>query len=275
MAKEKTNGPSFEERLIAEHFDDLLHNRLPKVASALGVTIERVKQGIACVAHLKPRPGQDFSPRPPQYVVPDVVIEEQDGEYLLRMNDSLPQLRVSTLYRDLLKKQKRGSPAREFLRDKIQAAKWLIDSIAQRRNTLQKISVEIVKAQRGFLEHGVSLLKPLMMQDVAATIGMHVSTVSRAIAGKYIDTPQGQFAMRYFFMGGYRTAGAGDDGAVSNKSVMNRISEMIGSEDKKKPLSDAQIVKMLRGEGLDIARRTVAKYREKLLIPASRQRKAY
>ncbi|MHC5055419.1 MAG: RNA polymerase factor sigma-54 [Planctomycetota bacterium] len=269
------NGPSLIERLIAEHFDDLLHNRLPKVSSALGVTIERVKEGIARIAHLKPRPGQDFSPRPPQYVVPDVIIDERDGEYLLRMNDSLPQLRVSSLYRDLLKKQKRGSPARDFLREKMQSAKWLIDSIAQRRNTLQKIAVEIVKAQRGFLEHGVSELKPLMMQNVAATIGMHVSTVSRAIADKYIDTPQGQFAMRYFFTGGYKTAGGGDGGEVSNKSVMNRISEMIDKEDKKKPLSDAQIVKMLRGEGLDIARRTVAKYREKLHIPASRQRKEY
>jgi len=272
--EEKTD-PSFEERLIAKHFDDLLHNRLPKVASALGVTLEQVKKGISKIAHLKPRPGQDFAPRPAQYVVPDVVIEEQDGEYLLRMNDSLPQLRVSSLYRELLKKQKRGSPAREYLREKMQSAKWLIDSIAQRRNTLQKIAVEIVKAQRGFLEHGVSHLKPLMMQDVAATIGMHVSTVSRAIAEKYIDTPQGQFPMRYFFTGGYRTAGGGDGSEVSNKSVMNRISEIIDKEDKKSPLSDAQIVKMLRGEGLDIARRTVAKYREKLSIPASRQRKAY
>jgi RNA polymerase sigma-54 factor len=157
----------------------------------------------------------------------------------------------------------------------MQSAKWLIDSIAQRRNTLQKIAVQIVEAQRGFLEHGVSNLKPLMMQNVAATIGMHVSTVSRAIAGKYIDTPQGQYPMRYFFMGGYKTAGSGPGGEVSNKSVMNRISGMIDKENKKKPLSDAQIVKMLRGEGLDIARRTVAKYREKLQIPASRQRKAY
>ncbi len=269
------NGPSFEERLIAEHFDDLLHNRLPKVSSALGVSMERVKEGIARIAHLKPRPGQNFSPRPPMYVVPDVIIEERDGEYLLRMNDSLPQLRVSTLYRELLKKQKRGSPARDYLREKMQSAKWLIDSIAQRRNTLQKIAVQIVEAQHGFLEHGVSHLKPLMMQNVAATIGMHVSTVSRAIAGKYIDTPQGQFPMRYFFTGGYRTAGGGGGSEVSNKSVMNRISGMIDKENKKKPLSDAQIVKMLRGEGLDIARRTVAKYREKLSIPASRQRKEY
>lgn len=276
MAKEMTNGPSFEARLIAEHFDDLLHNRLPKVASATGVSIERVKLGIARIAHLKPRPGQDFAPRPAQYVLPDVVIEEQDGEYVLRMNDSLPQLRVSTVYRDLLKRQKRGSPTREYLREKMQSAKWLIDSIAQRRNTLEKIAVEIVKAQRGFLEHGVSHLKPLMMQNVAATIGMHVSTVSRAIAGKYVDTPQGPFPMRYFFTGGYTAArAAGDAEEVSNKAVMDRISKMITEENKKKPLSDAQIVKMLRAEGLDIARRTVAKYREKLAIPASRQRKEY
>ena len=177
--------------------------------------------------------------------------------------------------------------AKLFLREKMQAGKWLIDSIAMRRNTVQKIATEIVKAQRGFLEKGVSELKPLMMQEVADIIGMHVSTVSRATADKYVDTPQGIFPMRYFFTGGYRTRAPegqvpeGSDrtweegDAVSNRSVMNRISEMIAEEDKKKPLSDSVIGRRLEAEGLNIARRTVAKYREKLAIPASRQRKQY
>lgn len=273
-ARSKGNGPSFEELLIRDHFDDLLHNRLPKVASGLGVDIERVKQGMARIAHLNPRPGREFAPGAAQYVVPDVIIEEMDGDYVLRLNDSLPPLRISPVYRELLKKQKRGSTAKQFLREKMQAGKWLIDSIAMRRNTVEKIATEIVKAQRGFLEKGVSELKPLMMQEVADIIGMHVSTVSRATADKYVDTPQGIFPMRYFFTGGYKT-GAEDGDAVSNRSVMNRISEMIGEEDKKKPLSDSAIAKRLEGEGLDIARRTVAKYREKLAIPASRQRKQY
>ncbi len=273
-ARSKGNGPSFEELLIRDHFDDLLHNRLPKVASGLGVDIERVKQGIARIAHLNPRPGREYAPGPPQYVVPDVIIEEMDGDYVLRLNDSLPPLRISPLYRELLKKQKRGSSAKQFLREKMQQGKWLIDSIAMRRNTVEKIATEIVKAQRGFLEKGVSELKPLMMQEVADIIGMHVSTVSRATADKYVDTPQGIFPMRYFFTGGYRT-GAEQGDVVSNRSVMNRISEMIGEEDKKKPMSDSAIAKRLKAEGLDIARRTVAKYREKLSIPASRQRKQY
>jgi RNA polymerase sigma-54 factor len=207
-------------------------------------------------------------------VVSDVTLEDVDGQYVVKMNDSLPRIRISHLYREMLKTEKRGSPAREYLREKLQSAKWLIDSIAQRRSTLLRIAQEIVKEQREFLEHGVSHLKPLMMQDVAATIGMHVSTVSRAIAEKYMDTPQGLFPMRYFFTGGYKSA-APDGDAVSNKTVMNRIAGMVKAEDRKKPLSDAEIATRLRGDGIDIARRTVAKYREKLEIPGSRQRKQY
>ena len=266
---------SFEKKVVRDHFDDLLHNRLPKVAQETGVDIERVKQAIASIAHLNPRPGRDFEARSPRYIMPDVIIEERDEDYLVRMNDGrMPPLRVSPLYRDMLKQQKRGSKAKEYLRENLQKAKWLIDSIQQRRNTLTKIANEIVRHQRGFLEHGVSHLKPLMMQDVAADIGMHVSTVSRAIAEKYIDTPQGIFRMRYFFTGGYRTGSAEGD-SVSNKTVMNRIAELVRDEDKKKPLSDAQLADILRTEHVDIARRTVAKYREKMRMPASRQRKQY
>jgi len=265
---------SFEKRLVREHFDDLLNNRLPRVAEALGVDVERVKRGIARIAQLNPRPGREFSPRPAQYVVPDIIIEELDGEYVVRMNETLPPLRISPVYRELLKKEKRGSPTREYLREKLQSAKWLIDSIAQRRNTLLKIANEIVRAQRGFLEHGVSHLKPLMMQDVASRIGMHVSTVSRAIADKYAETPQGLFPLRYFFTSGYKAQGADGD-SVSNRTVMNRIAEIVKAEDKKTPLSDAEIASKLRAEGLEVARRTVAKYREKLGIPGSRQRKQY
>jgi RNA polymerase sigma-54 factor len=273
LAREEEELP-FEERLIREHFDDLLNNRLPKVAAEMGVDIEHVKQGISRISHLNPRPGSEFAPRKAQYVVPDVTIDEIDDEYVIRMNDNLPRLRISPLYRELLKKQKRGSETREYIKERMQSAKWLIDSITQRRNTLQRIANEVVKAQHEFLEHGVSHLRPLMMQDVAATIGMHVSTVSRAIAEKYIDTPQGMFPMRYFFTGGYKSS-VPDTEAVSNKSVMNKIAEMVKAEDKKKPLSDAEIAKRLRVDGIDIARRTVAKYRDRLEIPGSRQRKQY
>jgi len=268
---------SFERALIHDHFDDLLNNRLPKVASDMGVDIERVKKGIADIAHLNPRPGREFSTQRSQYITPDVAIEERDGEYVVEMNDTLPALRISPVYQELLEKimkDKSRKDARAFLREKMQSAKWLIDSIQQRRNTLHRIATEIVKAQGGFLRHGVSHLKPLMMQKVATEIGMHVSTVSRAIADKYMDTPQGLYPMRYFFTSGYSSAAPGSD-AVSNKSVMNRIESLVGAEDRKKPLSDAEIVRRLEAEGLDIARRTVAKYREKLKIPASKQRKKY
>jgi RNA polymerase sigma-54 factor len=264
----------FENRLISEHFDDLLNNRLPKVASEMGVDIERIKKAIERISHLNPRPGRDFATASTQYVVPDVIVDEVDGEYQVRMNDTLPRIRISSLYREMLKKEKRGSAARDYLRERLQSAKWLIDSIAQRRSTLDRIANEIVKEQRDFFEHGVSHLRPLMMQDVAATIGMHVSTVSRAIAEKYMDTPQGLIPMRYFFTSGYRS-NAPDADAVSNKTVMNQIAEMVKAEEKKKPLSDAEIAKRLRADGIDIARRTVAKYREKLEIPGSRQRKQY
>jgi RNA polymerase sigma-54 factor len=269
-----TDDHAFEERLIRDHFDDLLNNRMPKIASAFGVEIDRIKQAIRRIALLDPRPGRDYSAASTQYVAADVAIENVDGGYAVKMNDTLPRLRISSIYREMLKMEKRGSAAREYLRERLQSAKWLIDSITQRRNTLQRIANEIVKEQGDFFEHGVSQLRPLMMQDVAATIGMHVSTVSRAISEKYMDTPQGLIPMRYFFSSGYRPS-ALDSEAVSNKSVMNKIAEMVKAEDKNKPLSDSEITKHLRADGIDIARRTVAKYREKLSIPGSRQRKQY
>ena len=202
-----------------------------------------------------------------------MVIEEVGGEFYLRMNDGhLPRLRVSALYRQILQNQKRGSRERDYIREKLQSAKWLIESIQQRRNTLYKIAIRIVEIQKEFLREGISRLKPLKMQEVADQIGMHVSTVGRALTDKYIDTPQGVFPMKFFFTGGFESA---DGGAESNKSIMNRIQHMIDAEDKRNPLSDQVIVKRLREQSIDIARRTVAKYREKLNIPSSRRRKQF
>jgi RNA polymerase sigma-54 factor len=155
---------------------------------------------------------------------------------------------------------------------KLGSAVWLMESVIQRRNTLYRITQQIVDIQKDFFEHGASHLKPLMMQEVAERIGMHVSTVSRALAGKYMQTPQGLFAMKYFFTGGFATQ---DGEAESNRAIMLKISEMVKGEDKRNPLSDQEIVQRLQADGVDIARRTVAKYREKLSIPSSRQRKEY
>ena len=205
--------------------------------------------------------------------LPDVVVEEVDEEFIIRLNDvHTPRLRVSADYLEMLGRAKRGSDEGKFIRDKIQSARWLIDAIQQRRSTVEKIAREVVRIQRPFLEGGVSQLRPLMMQEVADSIGMHVSTVSRAIHEKYIDTPQGTFPMKYFFAGGFESA---DGSEESSKSVMSRIQEMVTKEDAKNPLSDKQIVEKLKEAGISVARRTIAKYRDKLGIPSSRQRKEY
>lgn len=264
---------AFEEQMVERHLDDLSHNRLPKVAKDLGVSMERVKEGLARIAHLNPKPGRYFGGGRPQYVVPDVIVEEIEGDLVIRINEHfLPSLRISADQLNLLKKEPKDSPVREYIMGKLGSAVWLMESVIQRRNTLYRIAQQIVDIQRPFFEHGPSHLKPLMMQEVAERIGMHVSTVSRALAGKYMQTPQGLFPMKYFFTGGFATA---DGESESNRAIMLKIQDMVKAETKDNPLSDQEIVERLKAENIDIARRTVAKYREKLNIPSSRQRKAY
>lgn len=263
----------FEEQLIDRHLDDLFHNRLPKIAKDLNTTVDRVKEGLASIAHLNPKPGRGFGGQRPQYVVPDVNVEEVDGDYIIKINEHyLPTLRISADSLQLLKKEAKDPTVRDYIMGKLGSAVWLMESVIQRRNTLYRITQQIVDIQKDFFEHGPSHLKPLMMQEVAERIGMHVSTVSRALAGKYIQTPQGLFPMKYFFTGGFSNA---DGESESNRSIMLKIAEMCKGEDKRNPLSDQEIVAKLQAEGVDIARRTVAKYREKLNIPSSRQRKEY
>lgn len=263
----------FEEQLISKHLDDLFHNRLPKIAKDLNTTVDRVKEGLANIAHLNPKPGRSFGGQRPQYVVPDVNVEEVEGQYIIKINEHyLPTLRISNDSLQLLKKEAKDPNVRDYIMGKLGSAVWLMESVIQRRNTLYRITQQIVDIQKEFFEHGPSHLKPLMMQEVAERIGMHVSTVSRALAGKYIQTPQGLFPMKYFFTGGFANA---DGESESNRAIMLKIAEMCKGEDKKSPLSDQEIVAKLQAEGIDIARRTVAKYREKLNIPSSRQRKEY
>jgi len=264
---------SFEEQLIEKHLDDLSHNRMPKIAKDLSVSIERVKEGLEHISHLNPKPGRLFGGRRPQYVVPDITVEELAGELHIKINEHfLPSLRISPDLINQLKLEPKESAVREYILGKMGSALWLMESVIQRRNTLQRIAQQIVDIQRPFFEHGASHLKPLMMQEVAERISMHVSTVSRALAGKYIQTPQGLFPMKYFFNGGFATAGGESE---SNRAIMLKIQEMVKIESKDDPLSDEEIVKRLLAEKINIARRTVAKYREKLNIPSSRQRKAY
>jgi RNA polymerase sigma-54 factor len=264
---------SFEQRLIETHFDDLVQNRLPKIAKEMGVDLDMVKEAIEIIATMNPRPGALFGSGTAHYVHPDLVAEEIDGRMEVQLNDwGLPRLRVSPSYIEMLRRRKRDKQLREYIQEKMRSARWLIEAINQRKSTLLRIAKEVVDLQREFVEKGVHHLKPLPMQEVADRLGLHVSTVSRAMTDKYIQTPQGVFPLRYFIVGGYRTA---DGDAESAPAVMARIKEMVAGEDSASPLTDQQIVEQLREAGLAVARRTVAKYRDRLGIAGSRQRRKY
>ncbi|MFP4056285.1 MAG: RNA polymerase factor sigma-54 [Candidatus Brocadiia bacterium] len=260
-------------KLIDHHLEDLYMNRIPKVAKAAGCSIDEVKQAVEFISHLNPRPGVAFSADVSPYVIPDVVVEYVDGQYEVRLEDDrLPRVYLNSAYTRLLRDKRTSEPAKEYIRKKIQAARWLIDSIEQRRTTLYKIARAMVDIQRAFFEKGVSALVPLKMQTVAEATGVHVSTVCRAIADKYMQTPIGIYPLKFFFTGGTRAT----DGTVkSRKSVKERVRRVIEEEDKTNPLSDDEIAATLQAEGLDIARRTVTKYRKAMNIPSSRQRREY
>jgi RNA polymerase sigma-54 factor len=259
--------------LIAQHLEDLYMNRIPKIAKDTGQSLDRIREAIEFISHLNPKPGTAFTAEVSPYVIPDIVVEYVDGQYEVRLEDDrLPRVYINTAYSRLLRDDRTGEPAKDYIRKKIQAARWLIDSIEQRRNTVYKIARAIVDIQRPFLEKGVAHLVPLKMQTVAQATGVHVSTVCRAIADKYMQAPTGIFPLRYFFTGGTATT----DGRVrSRKSVKQLVKEVIEAEDKQNPLSDDEVAAKLQAKGLDIARRTVTKYRKAMAIASSRQRKAY
>ena len=264
---------AFEQRLIAQHFQDLVQNRLPKIAKEMGADLEGVKQAVEVIAAMNPRPGALFGGRAAHHVRPDLVVELVGDEYQVRLNDwGLPRLRVAPAYLDLLRQEHQDKQLREYVQEKIRSARWLIEAINQRKNTLLKIAKAVVELQREFIDKGLAHLKPLPMQEVADRLGVHASTVSRAMTDKYIQTPQGVIPLRSFITGGYQTA---DGEGESAQAVRERIKELVAGEDPDKPLSDLQIVAALRAAGLDVARRTVAKYREKLGIAGSRRRKKY
>jgi len=260
-------------QIITDHLEDLYMNRLPKIAKTTGTTVDDIKAAAEFISHLNPRPGLAFSSEVPPYVIPDVVVEYVDGHYEVRLEDDrLPRVYVNSAYNRLLRDKRTSDTAKDYIRRKIQAARWLIDSIEQRRNTLFKIARAIVDIQRPFLDKGVGALVPLKMQVVAQVTGVHVSTVCRAISDKYMQTPLGIFPLKFFFTGGTRTT----DGSMrSRKSVKHLVKRVVDNEDKHNPLSDDEIAAKLQAEGIDIARRTVTKYRKAMNIPSSRQRREY
>ena len=260
------------EKIVTEHLRALQNHQIPEISRKLGLSIDDLKEHIEVIRHLDPKPGSRFNPSQSQYVTPDVYVEKIDDEYVVWLNeDGLPQMRISPTYRRLLDKgTEHGEETRAYVRDKFNAARWLIKSVQQRQNTIYKVARSIVNFQREFLDHGIEHLRPLVLRDVANDIGMHESTVSRVVTNKYMHTPQGVFEMKFFFHSGISSS-YGEN--VSSVTIKQRIKKIIESEDQRKPLSDSKIVSILQREGLVLARRTIAKYREELKIPTSNQRK--
>ena len=232
-----------------------------------------VQKAIARIGLLEPRPGRAFLPDNDQYVLPEVFVVKQEDEYLVTTNnEQIPHLRISNTYKDLMSQADSSSEVREYIREKIRAGKFLIKSLHQRQETIRKIGIEIVVRQREFMDKGVAFLKPLTMVQVAEVVGVHETTVSRAVSGKYMQTPQGVFEMKYFFTSGISTA-SGE--GMSNRSVKDMIADIFKGEDPNKPLSDQEVVQMLTDKGIAIARRTIAKYRSELNILPSNLRRVY
>jgi RNA polymerase sigma-54 factor len=261
------------ERIVTDHLRLLQNHQIPELSRKLSLSLDELKHHIEIIQRLDPKPGSRYNPRPSQYVIPDVYVVKVDDHYVAVLNeDGLPQLRISPTYRRLLDKGsvESGDETRAYVKDKFRSALWLIKSVEQRQKTIHKVATSIINFQRDFMDHGIEHLRPLVLRDVANDIGMHESTVSRVVTNKYMHTPQGVHEMKFFFHSGISSS-YGE--SVSSVTIKNRIRKIIEGEDPHKPLSDSKIVSMLQREGLVLARRTIAKYREELKIPTSNQRK--
>lgn len=269
------------EAIVKNFLEDLGKNKLPQIARQLKrslpdageVTVETVNEARRIIATFDPRPGRTFGGEQPNYIRPDVIVEKINGRYeIIVENTYFPRLKIRSEYRSLLSKKAGDADTRKFLKTKFQDAEFLLKALGMRENTLQRIASELVSLQEGFLDNGITHLRPLRLQDVAERLGMHLSTISRAISGKYIQTPRGIFDFKFFFPGG---ASRKDGESLARNSVMVRLRELIDKEDKKHPLSDEYLTSELKKQGISISRRTVTKYREAEGIPASRERKQF
>ncbi len=268
----KGEEDSLAYRIVGEHFDELITRHLADIAKALSVTPLEVQDAADAISHLDPKPGLKYSVDPEQYVIPDLIVEKIDGEYMVFANDtSLPRLRISQSYREVAKdKRKFTGENKDFIAAKLNSANWMIQAIEQRRQTMLKVMNFIVDRQREFFERGVQHLRPLTLREVADYIEMHESTVSRVTNKKFVQTPRGVFSLKYFFSSGLSTT-SGED--IAARAVRDKIKGMVADEDTKKPLTDQAIVTLLKSEGVKIARRTVAKYRDQMGILPARMRK--
>jgi RNA polymerase sigma-54 factor len=258
--------------IIARHLKHLESKNYTAIAKDLKVSIDEVVKAVKVISRLEPKPGRAYSGEEPQYITPDVYVHKMGDKYVTVLNDDgLSKLRISGMYRAALKNGKAGE-AKEYIQEKLRSAVWLIRSIHQRQRTIYKVTESIVKFQREFLDKGIAYLKPLILRDVAEDIGMHESTVSRVTTNKYVHTPQGIYELKFFFNSAINRTG-GDE--IASEAVKNHIKQIVAAEDAKHPHSDQKIVEILKGQGIEIARRTVAKYREVLGILPSSKRKKY
>ncbi len=260
--------------LIQHHLEDLQHNRMPVIEKKTGYSLEIIQHAFEVLKHLNPKPGAAFTSDNIPYVTPDILVERKDdGEYDVKlMDDWTPNIYISRRYLEMYRDKSSDPKAREFLKRKFQSAQWLIDAIEQRRSTLIKVTRAIIQHQRAFLDRGPEHIEPLKMQQIADQVGVHVTTVSRAVDDKWVQTPRGIFPLKRFFGGGTHTA-TGEE--VAWETIKQKLLEIIGNEDKSNPLSDEDLVDKLAETGYPVARRTVTKYRKMLNIQSSRQRKVW
>ncbi len=260
--------------LVRDHFEALVQRQIPKIAKAMKITPEQVEEIRQRLSRLNPWPGHLFSSEPPQYVTPEIIVEKVDDEYVVRLSsDHYPELRINAGYQQEIRQQSMSKEEREFVRAKTESARWLLQNVTQRQQTIIKVGQAIVDVQRDFMEKGVEEIRPLTLQVIADMVGVHESTVARTTKGKYMQTPQGVFELKYFFSPGLtRTDG---DENQSSKSVQALVKKIIDEEDKHKPLSDQGISDKLLEHGVKVARRTVTKYRQAMDIADTTKRRQY
>ncbi|MBI2609062.1 MAG: RNA polymerase factor sigma-54 [Deltaproteobacteria bacterium] len=267
-------GDEKVKRVVQDHLQDLENRNFSTISKALNISQEGVIDIVKLIHQLEPKPGRSFSTTDTHYITPDVYIYKVADEYVIVLNeDGLPKLKISSFYKNLLKTDESSTLTKDYIQDKLRSAIWLIRSIHQRQRTIYKVTESIVKHQKEFFDKGLQHLKPMVLKDIAADIGMHESTVSRVTTNKYMHTPRGIFELKYFF----NTSVSRDEGAdIASESVKHMIKEIVESEPPKKPYSDQRIVEILKSKNINIARRTVAKYRDMLkILPSSKRKKMF
>ena len=259
-------------RMVQEYFEDFTNKRFEKIAKKLDIPLPEVKRIMDVVSRLNPKPGERYISEAENYILPDVIVEKVEGNFSIHLNDwNIPRLRINESYKQLLKdKRKVSKETRDYIRQRLESARWLINSIYQRRSTILRVMESILKHQRKFFEKGKEYLKPMILKDVADDVNLDISTVSRVTSGKYVQTDFGVYELKYFFSERLEMA---DGEEVSNKLIKDRIKQIIEKEDSKKPYNDQTISELLRNDGYIVARRTVAKYREQMMTPVARLRR--